>query len=88
MSCECTLSCNAALEPELDTRSRLVGSIIRENIQRALDAGIPLRRIPGADTYLVDVLETFHVPRQATQFSAVPLGRPEEDCPVYGSTTR
>lgn len=50
---------NAALAPELGTRSQLIGAYIRENVELALDAGVPLPRIAAATTYLERVLESF-----------------------------
>lgn len=50
---------NAALEPELGIRSQLVGAYVRENVELALDAGVPLPRIAGATTYLESVLSSF-----------------------------
>jgi predicted MFS family arabinose efflux permease len=48
-----------ALAPELDNRSRLIGTIVRGNIQRALDLGIPLDQMRGAARYLERILERF-----------------------------
>ncbi len=50
---------NQAVEPELNNRSRLIGTIVRANIQRALDLGIPLAQIRGTGKYLAETLETF-----------------------------
>ncbi len=50
---------NAALEPELGTRSQLIGAYVRENVELALDAGVPLPRIAGATNYLERVLDSF-----------------------------
>lgn len=50
---------NSALEPELGTRSQLIGTYVRENVELALDAGVPLPRIAAATTYLETVLDSF-----------------------------
>jgi len=50
---------NHAVEPELNNRSRLIGTIVRTNIQRALDLGIQLDQLRGTEKYLTDILETF-----------------------------
>jgi MFS family permease len=50
---------NQAVEPELNKRSRLIGTIVRTNIQRALDLGIPLNQLRGTEKYLTNILETF-----------------------------
>jgi metal-responsive CopG/Arc/MetJ family transcriptional regulator len=36
-----------AVEPELDNRSRLIGTIVRANIQQAVDLEIPLEELRG-----------------------------------------
>ena len=48
-----------AVEPELNRRTQLIGSTVRSNIQLALDSGIPIGAITGADRYLVEVLGAF-----------------------------
>jgi predicted MFS family arabinose efflux permease len=48
-----------AVEPELANRTRLIGSIVRSEIQRALELGIPFDAIVGLDRYLSDALEKF-----------------------------
>ncbi len=50
---------NQAVEPELNNRSRLIGTIVRTNIQRALDVGVPLNQLRGTEKYLTNILETF-----------------------------
>ena len=48
-----------AIEPELANRSRLIGSIIRSEIQHALELGIPFDAIAGLDRYLSETLAKF-----------------------------
>jgi predicted MFS family arabinose efflux permease len=50
---------NRAVEPELANRTRLIGSIVRSEIQHALDYGIPIDAIAGLDHYLSEALEKF-----------------------------
>ncbi|MFT5130152.1 MAG: MFS family permease [Rhodothermales bacterium] len=50
---------DAAIQPELDKRSRLIGTSIRDSVENALEMGIPLGSIAGADRYLEDVLNEF-----------------------------
>jgi MFS family permease len=50
---------NKAVEPELSNRSLLIGTIVRADIQRALDLGIPLDQLAGTKTYLEKVLADF-----------------------------
>lgn len=48
-----------AVEPELANRTRLIGTIVRTQIQRALELGIPLRTMAGVDSYLAEMLDKF-----------------------------
>ena len=48
-----------AVEPELVNRTRLIGSIIRSELQHALELGIPFDAIAGLDRYLSETLEKF-----------------------------
>lgn len=48
-----------AVEPELANRSWLIGSIIRGEIQHALELGIPFDGIAGLDRYLNETLAKF-----------------------------
>ena len=50
---------NRAVEPELANRTRLIGAIIRAEIQRALELGIPIDAVAGLDRYLDAALEKF-----------------------------
>ncbi|MCV2870296.1 MFS transporter [Defluviimonas sp. WL0002] len=46
-----------SIEPELAARTDLIGTVVSENVQRALDSGIALDEIVGADRYFGDMLE-------------------------------
>ncbi|MCP4385181.1 MAG: MFS transporter, partial [Hyphomicrobiales bacterium] len=48
-----------AIEPELANRTRLIGSIIRDEVQTALGFGIPFDAIVGLDPYLSATLQGF-----------------------------
>jgi hypothetical protein len=48
-----------AVEPELANRTRLIGTILRDEIQRALELGIPIDAVAGLDRYLSDTLDKF-----------------------------
>jgi len=48
-----------AVEPELTNRTRLIGLIVRSEIQHALELGIPFDAIVGLDRYLSEILERF-----------------------------
>ncbi|HSO07623.1 MAG TPA: MFS transporter [Pelomicrobium sp.] len=50
---------NEALEPEFSRRSQLIGSIVRADLQRALELGIPLNELTGTRPYLEKVLADF-----------------------------
>jgi MFS family permease len=48
-----------AIEPELASRTRLVGAIVREAVQRPLERGIPFEALAGLDRYLAETLARF-----------------------------
>lgn len=52
-------SFDRAVEPELLNRTRLIGSVVRSEVQRALDRGIPLDALAGLDDYLKATLDDF-----------------------------
>jgi MFS family permease/methyl-accepting chemotaxis protein len=49
-----------SIEPEIASRTRLIGTIVNTNIQRAVNADIPLEQIVGAEQYLGQLLNDFH----------------------------
>ena len=48
-----------AVDPELANRSQLIGSIVRSEIQHALELGVPFNAIVGLDRYLSETLAKF-----------------------------
>ncbi|MCM5571572.1 MFS transporter [Burkholderiaceae bacterium FT117] len=50
---------NQAVEPELAKRTRLIGSVVRTELQRALDVGVQLDAMAGLDAYLAETLSRF-----------------------------
>lgn len=52
-------SFNQAVQPELDKRSQLIGTGVRNNIERALALGVPLDQLAGAEDYLLKVMTSF-----------------------------
>ncbi|WP_413717951.1 MFS transporter [Silicimonas sp. MF1-12-2] len=57
---------DAAIQPELDKRSLLIGTSIRDSVENALEMGLPLGAVSGADKYLEDVLQEFDEVRSIT----------------------
>lgn len=50
---------NASFEPEFTARTEVIGNVANRNIQRAIDAGVPLTNLVGAETYFDDLLAHF-----------------------------
>ena len=48
-----------AVAPELNKRTRLIGTIVRAELQRALELGAQLQAVAGLDKYLSDTLAKF-----------------------------
>ena len=48
-----------AVAPELANRTRLIGSIVRTEIQRTVELGIPLESVGGLESHLAEALESF-----------------------------
>ncbi|MFP3569981.1 MFS transporter [Paraburkholderia sp. SIMBA_030] len=48
---------NHSMEPELAARSNLIGTVVSENVQRAVAAGVPLEGLVGAERYFGDMLQ-------------------------------
>lgn len=53
------LAFDRAVEPEIENRTRLIGSVVRSEIQRVIELGIPLDAIGGLDKYLSSTLVQF-----------------------------
>lgn len=49
----------ASLEPEMNKRTALIAATVREEIERAIDFGVPLEAIGGASEYLDELLKEF-----------------------------
>ncbi len=50
---------NRSIEPEVTNRTTLMGTVINQNIQRAVDAGVPLAKLVGAEQYFGNFLREF-----------------------------
>lgn len=48
---------NESIAPELAGRTNLIGTIVSDNVQRAVGAGVPLSNLVGAETYFGDMLD-------------------------------
>lgn len=49
----------SSLEPELAARTKVIGAVANRNIQRAVNAGVPLTNLVGAENYFGDLLQHF-----------------------------
>ncbi len=50
---------NNSIEPEVTKRTTLMGTVINQNIQRAVSAGVPLGKLVGAEQYFGNFLREF-----------------------------
>ena len=50
---------NGSIEPEIANRTTLMGTVINQNIQRAVSAGVPLGQLVGAERYFGNFLKEF-----------------------------
>ena len=50
---------NRALEPELERRSELIGTTVQDDVERALELGIPLHALVGMEPYVDTLIEDF-----------------------------
>lgn len=50
---------NSAITPDLESRTQLIGGLIRGELQRALDLGVPIQALGGLTTYLDETLQDF-----------------------------
>lgn len=64
-------SVNRSIEPELAARTNLIGTVVGEQVERAVAAGAPLDRLVGAESYFGDML--LRLPEVA--YVAVATGR-------------
>jgi MFS family permease/HAMP domain-containing protein len=51
---------NRSIEPEFAARVALIGTVVSENVQRALAVGVPIHELVGAEVYFGRLLE--HLP--------------------------
>ncbi|MDX5368745.1 MAG: MFS transporter, partial [Alphaproteobacteria bacterium] len=64
------LSFDRAIEPELRNRTLLIGTIVRSDIQRALELGIPFAELSGLDRYVETTLRRFEEVEHITILTA------------------
>ncbi len=50
---------NRSIEPEIANRTTLMGTVINNNVQRAVSAGVPLGKLVGAEQYFGTFLQEF-----------------------------
>ena len=62
---------NRSIEPELAARTNLIGTVVSDNVQRAVEAGVPLDGLVGAESYFGEMLQ--RLPEVA--YIAVATGR-------------
>ncbi|MCU9850086.1 MFS transporter [Defluviimonas sp. WL0024] len=48
-----------AIAPELENRTRIIGSILSSEIQRTLDLGVPFRALGGLEAYIGETINEF-----------------------------
>jgi len=48
-----------SFEPELAARTQLIGTVANNNIQRAVNSGVPLEKLVGAERFFDDLLKHF-----------------------------
>ena len=48
-----------SFEPELAARTKVIGAVANKNVQRAVNAGVPLTNLVGAENYFADLLGHF-----------------------------
>ncbi len=54
-----TSAFDRAVAPELSKRTRLIGTIVRDELQRALELGVQLEAMQGLESYLSETLDKF-----------------------------
>ena len=52
-------SVERSFQPELAARSKLIGTVANNSVQRAVSSGVPLEKLVGAEEYFEDLLENF-----------------------------
>ena len=48
-----------SFQPELAARTKLIGTVANYNVQRAVNAGVPLEQLTGTEKYFDDLLRNF-----------------------------
>ena len=48
-----------SFEPELSARTQVIGTVANRNVQKAINAGVPLEQLVGAESYFDDLLRHF-----------------------------
>jgi len=48
-----------SFEPELAARTKLIGTVANRNVQRAVNVGVPLEQLVGAENYFDQLLQNF-----------------------------
>ena len=59
-----------AIAPEIEARTRLIGEVVRAELQRALELGIPITDIRGLEAYLGEMIADFPEMRRITILAA------------------
>ncbi len=76
---------NRSIEPEIANRTTLMGTVINNNIQRAVSAGVPLGKLVGAEqyfgTFLLEFPEVAYI-GVATGRIILEAGKRQDD--IYG----
>ncbi|MFV0333855.1 MAG: MFS transporter [Tropicimonas sp.] len=60
------VSLDRAVAPELQQRIQLIGSVVRDNVQQTISAGIPLQMVGGLEGYLGATMDEFGEIRRIT----------------------
>jgi len=74
-----------SIEPEIANRTTLMGTVINQNIQRAVNAGVPLDKLVGAEQYFGNFLREFpEVAYIGVATGRIILEAGERQADVYG----
>lgn len=61
---------DAAIQPEMDKRSRLIGTTVRDGLERALELGVPLESVAGTDAFVQRIVAEFDEVQSITLLNA------------------
>lgn len=53
------VSFDRSVAPELQNRTRLIATVVRDNIQQTLSTGLPLNAVGGFETYIAATMDAF-----------------------------